>query len=827
MKNRFVAVFLMCAACLCVNAAYTGSVFVDENRNGIFDRGEKTLSGVMVSDGLNVVKTGSDGSFCLPGYGKERFIFITTPSGYKADNAYYIRIKADRQSYDFAVIPYEAHIGKDGRHRFVHISDTEIHGSVSNTEHLNWVQDIRDYAVNEEVSFIVHGGDICYKSGLKKHIRLMNSTNMEVPVYYSLGNHDLVKSDYGEELYEQIYGPVYYSFDVGSVHYVVTPMMSGDYLPSYKPSDVYRWLKNDLEQIPSGKPVIMFGHDLPVLGDSFVFDLGNGKQLDLDAYNLKVWLYGHWHINHVYRHKNAYSICTSTPVCGGIDHSAAAFRVMDIDSKGNFSSELRYPYIDKLLQIASVDNWKAPCDSSGKVQLIVNAYSTVSPVENIHYECRTEGENVFLKGTLQRQTDFTWSAGIPIPVGLSGKLIVVRATAEFGNGEVARSERSFFYRPSVSIVHLKQKWTNVNGNQQYVGARKEEGLDSLHLAWVQNVGSNIYMSSPVFYKGNVYVASVDENGKGKAAVTCMDASSGKIRWKYKVRNSIKNTIVAFDGMIVAQDVEGYCYSLNAVSGKLMWKNKLSVSPVLPALVEGLVVGNGVVYAGSGKGLCAMEVKNGKVLWRNREWSQNQGSTATFSLGNGVLVGSSHWDALYGNDAETGKLLWKAAENGIRQRSSSPVVKGDVFYLASDQSLFLMEMKTGRVLMRKKMPFSVNVASSPLITDDTIILGTAAEGLVALDRETWMEKWRYRTGKSIICTAPYFRYSSATVEASPMLIGNKVVVGGTDGVLYVLDKNNGCLLWKRTLGAPILATAAVFGNRLFVADYGGNVYAFDF
>ena len=59
---------------------------------------------------------------------------------------------------------------------------------------------------------------------MKNHIKLMNTENMDCPVFYCIGNHDLVKGKYGEELFESIYGPVYYSFDAGNVHYVVTPM---------------------------------------------------------------------------------------------------------------------------------------------------------------------------------------------------------------------------------------------------------------------------------------------------------------------------------------------------------------------------------------------------------------------------------------------------------------------------------------------------------------------------------------------------------------------------------------------------------------------------
>ena len=69
-------------------------------------------------------------------------------------------------------------------------------------------------------------------------------------MFYCIGNHDLVKGKYGEEVFENVYGPVYYSFDFGNVHYVVTPMAGGDHQPGYTKEDVYRWLKNDLAQVP-------------------------------------------------------------------------------------------------------------------------------------------------------------------------------------------------------------------------------------------------------------------------------------------------------------------------------------------------------------------------------------------------------------------------------------------------------------------------------------------------------------------------------------------------------------------------------------------------
>ena len=48
MKKTFLLSCLMLAA-MPVMAAYTGRVYVDKNKNGVFDPGEKTWAGIKVS----------------------------------------------------------------------------------------------------------------------------------------------------------------------------------------------------------------------------------------------------------------------------------------------------------------------------------------------------------------------------------------------------------------------------------------------------------------------------------------------------------------------------------------------------------------------------------------------------------------------------------------------------------------------------------------------------------------------------------------------------------------------------------------------------------
>lgn len=824
-KSLFVSLMVMTT--MPVAASYTGRVFVDKNGNGKFDKGEKTLAGIMVSDGLNVVKTSADGTFTLPGHQKERFIFITTPSGYKTDNAYYRRIVPGTASYDFGLTPYNSGIAANGSHKFIHISDTEIHGSLSTDEHSDWLQNLRDCAANEHVAFIMHTGDICYDWGLRNHLGMMNTHNMNVPVFYAIGNHDLVKGDYGEQLFEQIYGPVYYSFDAGSTHYIVTPMMGGDYRPSYTPDEVYRWMKNDLALVPKGKPIMVFGHDIGTSADKFVFPINGEEPLDLDAHNLKAWLYGHWHNNHIHKHKSAYSICSITPIRGGIDHSAGSFRLMSVDGKGDFRSDLRYPYIDKSLKIVSVNNLETIATADGALPIAVNAYSSATPVTRVTAQCLTADGKVVGTASLAQQTDFAWNGRMTLPSVLNGKFLTLKVTAQFKDGETAMTSSSFTYSASRAVQPAPgADWTNLLGNAQHNNSLVQtQPLKNMRLAWVSNIGSNIFMTSPIVCGGNVYAASVDENYQGKAAIACFDGRTGAQKWKYTVRNSVKNTIVASDGLIFAQDTDGNLYAVDARKGTLAWEKKLPIDGLLPALIDGLVCDKGIVYAGSGKGLCAIEAATGRELWRNKDWGRHEGSTPTFSATDRFLIGSTHWGALYCNDIKTGRCLWRLEKDGIRHRSSSAVMDGDVMYLASDESLFVIDARNGNIMSRKKLPFSVNVASSPLVTDKEIIFGTAAEGVVALDRETMDEKWRFRGGCAMIYTAPYFRNPSATFEASPVLSGANVIVGGADGALYMIDRKTGNMTWRHETGAPILSAVAVSGNMMYATDYSGNVYGF--
>src|SRR5690606_13768255 len=115
-----------------------------------------------------------------------------------------------------------------------------------------------------------------------------------------------------------------------------------------------------------------------------------------------------WHINYIKKQGEVYAVSTAALDKGGIDHSTSAFRVMHVDGKGDFVSELRYTYLDKLIKIASLGNGYASLYPSGSIPLSVNAYSTVSPVKEVSYTYSIDGKGESTPKHLKKQTDWSW-----------------------------------------------------------------------------------------------------------------------------------------------------------------------------------------------------------------------------------------------------------------------------------------------------------------------------------------------------------------------------------------------------------------------------------
>ena len=191
------------------------------------------VSGVAVTDGYSVAVTDQDGDYTLIADGLRPFVHISIPAGYRIPRAAHgtarfyqplARGGSDMRA-DFALERLRV---SDEHHGFFVLADPQTQDAYEMDRlHDETVPDVRGSvrAFGDVPTFGVACGDIMYDD-LELYPRYEAAVReMGIPFFQVIGNHDLVfdaRSDEGSaSTFESHFGPTYYSFNRGAVHYVV------------------------------------------------------------------------------------------------------------------------------------------------------------------------------------------------------------------------------------------------------------------------------------------------------------------------------------------------------------------------------------------------------------------------------------------------------------------------------------------------------------------------------------------------------------------------------------------------------------------------------
>ncbi|WP_316747356.1 PQQ-binding-like beta-propeller repeat protein [Pedobacter gandavensis] len=808
MRLIFTVVFAFLASA--AGAQYKGKVFLDENKNKTWESGEKGMKGVSVSDGQNVLKTDAEGNFFLPGHAKNRFVFVTVPAGYKLSDKHYLKIDDKVAAYNFGLLPDPTSAGSSVK--MLQITDTETF------KYNDWIANLKNFSKKQDVSFIVHTGDICYEKGLNFHASQVTPEALGKQIFYCIGNHDLVKGAYGEELFEELFGPVYYSFDAGPAHFIVTPMRSGDVQPSYTVDEVISWMKKDLAATDKNKPVIIFNHDLLTYNDQFVLK-GKKDSINLNENNLKAWVYGHWHNNFVRKSDKTgiQYVSTASPSMGGIDNSAAQFLSIEIDKDGIKEIKPHYTYLHDHLVVNSPNASDMVLVKDGQLLISANIYDSETTVKSAKSIIYDEKGNQIATSPLVANTDWSWYGKVPVAKMSKGKSYTIQTEVIYQDGREYIQKQGF-----------TMPLNTPSGKTANAGLSGKSGNDqaaSLALKWVNNIKGSVWKASPILADGKLFVATIDDANNLKCGITALDPVSGKILWHYKTRNSVKNALSYDGGIILGTDMEGFTYALKAADGTLVWKKDLGMKS-LPGYISGGIVDKGIYYTGYGSYLQALEVATGNTIWINKDWNGGEGTPEKMTMAGEVLITGSNWQSLFGHDRKTGKLLWKRSDEGLRFRSSTGIYAGGKVYITGLNAIFILDPLTGKNIGKIEGTYDFKVMATPLITDKYLIMPTSVDGVVAYDLKTLKEVWNRPTGNALVYSAPYTGPESGTVESTVVKYGKQLLFAASDGYLYRINEDSGKVLQKLNLGAPVFADPALHGKQLFLADFAGNVYGFE-
>ncbi len=277
---------------------------------------------------------------------------------------------------------------------------------------------------------------------------------------------------------------------------------------------------------------------------------------------------------------------------------------------------------------------------------------------------------------------------------------------------------------------------------------------------------DFYLSSPVVWNGGVYFGSGDTN------IYSLDATTGTLKWKFKTGDVVHASPAISGGTLFVGSWDSYFYALDAGGGKEIWRFKTGDDPVIHNQV---------------------------------------GIQSSAAVANGIVYFGCRDSKFYAVDAATGKERWSYSNKGSWVISSPAVLDGKVYFATADTGLLhAFEAKSGAPLFSLDFKHWV-MFSSPAIAGDTLYIGSHQGRVNAVDLKAQKVAWIFETENSKkngptytkpdgvpnyeaaffdffyddMVTGVQKMLSVGAILSSPVVAGNAVYVGSTDGNIYAL------------------------------------------
>jgi outer membrane protein assembly factor BamB len=183
-------------------------------------------------------------------------------------------------------------------------------------------------------------------------------------------------------------------------------------------------------------------------------------------------------------------------------------------------------------------------------------------------------------------------------------------------------------------------------------------------------------------------------------------------------------------------------------------------------------------------------------------------TATPLLLDGVIYAGSSDGGLYALDAATGRELWRhnaksPVFSGISVRNAATLMFGCV-----DGSVVLLDRRNQTELLRVKT--GGGVVTTPLAVGNRLIVGSRDYMLYAFNLDDGASAWRYS-------------YWFSWIESTPVLVDGMVYVGASDyRRVTALDPATGRAKWSTDVRGACWGSPLVTTDRVFIGAIAQNI-----
>ena len=368
---------------------------------GLVACGKKGLEDVVVSDGVEVVRTDKNGIYQLKSKKKHKYVFISVPSGYEvARQGVFPKIHQQLNSLpqvaervDFSLV--EA--GDQTNHTILFFGDMHLARRTGDLKQFSsFTKDVNAYIAEHKSDklYAITLGDMTWEVfwysnsyELDNYVQDINSLK-NISVFHTIGNHDhdmMFAGDFDTVTkYKKLIAPTYYSFNIGNVHYIVLDNIectnTGAGTPESRhyntnlTQEQLSWLEKDLSYVPKTVSIAVSMH-APMFKDNGDISMGNTSMLMamLKPYRQAQIFSGHTHkvynvdklsSENVYEH-NTGAVCATwwwtsylTPgIHIGQDGAPGGYRIVNV-SGNDFKWKYKATGKDSDIQFRTYDRNK-------------------------------------------------------------------------------------------------------------------------------------------------------------------------------------------------------------------------------------------------------------------------------------------------------------------------------------------------------------------------------------------------------------------------------------------------------------------------------------
>jgi predicted phosphodiesterase len=202
-------------------------------------------------------------------------------------NPYDGRIKGERGINQKNIARIQDNLTGKTTIRFAFLSDTQ-----------RWYDETEEFvdALNQrnDVDFVLHGGDLTDFGATKEFTWQRDILNkLNVPYVALLGNHDCLAN--GEEIFEEVFGKVNYSFMAGNVKFVCLNTNALEYDYS-RPVPDFGFIESEIADFSTGYEKTVVAMHAKPFSEQFNNNVANVFQYYVNQFkNTQFCLYGHDH----------------------------------------------------------------------------------------------------------------------------------------------------------------------------------------------------------------------------------------------------------------------------------------------------------------------------------------------------------------------------------------------------------------------------------------------------------------------------------------------------------------------------------------------------